>query len=137
MKKGFALLLSIIFVVVMAFIGVMVMQFASSSSHHSAESYLDTKASLALRSATEYGIMALQGHNFNKKGLVKEINLTYPIFNAVVKFHYFLTDCPAVDKNCTQIQTKDTNGSVLMYVTVTSKNSNFKLRKVRVTLQNL
>ncbi len=123
----------------MAFIGVMVMQFSASSSKHAAESFLDTKANLALRSATEYAILAIQGHDFNKNGslnLINEINITYPLFNANVKFHYFLTDCPSSAENCTKIYTKDTNATVLIYTTVTSKNSNFHIRKVKVTLQN-
>jgi len=133
LKKGFSLLLSIIFLVVMAFIGIMVMSFSASTSHHVRELYLDTKADLALRSATEYAILALQGHNFNN-GLINHIHIDYPLFNADIKFHYFLINCS--DENCTAISTADTNGSVIVYVEVTSKNPDFHIRKFRVTLQN-
>ncbi len=135
MKKGFSLLLSIIFMIIMAFIGVMIMEFNASSSKHATESFLDTKANLALRSATEYAILAIQGHNFNNGNLYK-INISYPLFDANVTIHYFLTNCLVGDKNCSKIETKDTNGSVLIYTTVTSKNSNFHIRKVKMTLQN-
>ena len=134
MKKAFSLLLSIIFLMVMGIIGVMVMEFSSYNSTQVTSSFLDTRASLALRSATEYAILALQGHNF-KNGLLKEINLSYPLFRANIKYHYFLIGCNG-NEDCTEITTQDTNGTVLVYVTVESKNPSFHIRKVRVTLQN-
>ena len=134
LKKSFSLLLSIIFLMIMAFIGAMVMSFSASSSHHSSNLFLDTKANLALKSSTAYAILALHGHNF-KNGLIKEINLSYPFFNSNIKFHYFLTNCSSADSNCSKIITKDTNATVLVYVTVTSKLPNYPLRKVKVTLQ--
>jgi len=136
LKKGFSLLLSIIFMVVMALIGVMIMKFSASSAKHASTSIMDIRANLALRSATEYAILALQGHDFNN-GRINEINLTYPFYNANIKFHYYLTDCNVTtDKDCSYAQTKDTNGSVLVYVTVTSKLPQFHIRKVKMTLQN-
>ena len=132
MKKAFSMLLTIIFLVVMAFIGTMIMTFSSSSVKHASSSIMDVRANLALKSATEYAILALQGHDFNRS--LDEINLSYPFFNANIKFHYFLTNCN--DTNCTKIDTEDTNATVLVYVTVSSKIKNFRIRKVRVTLQN-
>jgi len=134
LKKSFALLLSIAFVLVMAFIGMMVMRFSSASSVHVRESYMDVRANLALRSATEYAILALQGHDFSS-GRVNSIHIDYPMFEANVKFHYFLTDCDG-SSDCSTIDTADTNGSVLVYVEVVSKNPNNRVRKYRVTLQN-
>ena len=134
MKKSFAMLLSIIFLMVMAFIGGMVVSFSGSSAHHSSNLFLDTKASLALKSSTAYAILALHGHNFSN-GLLNEINLSYPFFKSNIKFHYFLTNCPGGAINCSQIITGDTNGTVLVYVTVTSKLPDYPLRKVKVSLQ--
>ena len=121
--------------IIMAVIGVMVMQFNASSSKHTTESFLDTKANLVLKSATEYAILAIQGHDF-KNGNLNNINISYPWFDANITIHYFLTNCPAGDNDCTQIETKDTNGSVLIYTTVTSKNTLFHIRKTKITLQN-
>jgi len=134
LKKGFSLLLSIIFLVVMAFIGIMVMRFSASTSHHVRESYLDTKADLVLRSATEYALLALQGHHFQTNKRLDHIHIDYPLFNADIRFHYFLTNCS--DENCTKVSTADTNGSVIVYVEITSKNPNYHIRKFRATLQN-
>ena len=134
MKKGFSLLLSIIFLMIMAFIGIMTLSFNASSSHHMSNLFLDTKANLALKSSTEYALLALHGHDY-RNGLLNEINISYPFFNSNIRFHYFLTDCPDNNDNCSKIKTKDTNGTVLVYVTVTSKLPNYPLRKVKVTLQ--
>ena len=111
------------------------MKFSASSAKHASTSIMDIRADLALRSATEYAILALQGHDY-KNGRINEINLSYPFFNANIKFHYFLTNCPVNDENCSLISTQDTNGTVLVYVTVTSKLPQFHIRKVKITLQN-
>jgi len=133
LRRSFALLFSIIFIVIMSIIGLMIMNFSASTSIHTASSIMDIRANLALRSATEYAILALQGHDFSK-GRINEINLSYPMFDANIKFHYYLLNCS--DDNCSEIDTKDTNSSVLVYVTVTSKLSQFHIRKVKITLQN-
>lgn len=135
MRRGFSLLLSIIFILVMAFIGAMVMNFSASSAKQVSAAMMDVRANLALRSATEYAILALQGHHSSNR--LNEINLTYPFFNANVKFHYFLTGCDdSNDLNCSKIDTQDTNSTVLVYVTVTSRLPKFYIRKVKMTLQN-
>jgi predicted DNA binding protein len=98
---------------------------------------MDTRAELMLRSATEYAILALQGHDFSGGCLNSlDINDSDNLFNVKVNYHYFLTNCNPDECNCSTITTADTNGSVLIYVTVTSKNPNFHIRKVRFTLQN-
>jgi len=119
----------------MAVVGMMIMQFSASSTKHTGRSFMDTRAELVARSATEYAIMALQGHNYNS-GKINQINLTYPGFNVKIKFHYFSTDCTSTTATCSKIDTKETNMSALIYVIVTSKNPEFHIRKVYTTLQN-
>ena len=122
----------------------MILKFSSASTTHTARSFMDTKAELMLKSATEYAILALQGHEFNSTNkCINNIHLTDSdnMFDANITFHYFVTDCTSNPTlwsgcKCSDIQTGDTNGSVLVYVTVTSKNPNFNIRKVRFTLQN-
>jgi len=135
LKKGFSLLFTLIFVMIMAVVGVMILEFSTSSVKHTARSFMDTKAELALRAATEYAIMALQGHDYTH-GRINKINLHFPEFDAEVRFHYFTPKCANTDKYCTYEDTNDTNMTSLIYVTVESKNKSFKVRKVRVTLQN-
>jgi hypothetical protein len=135
LKKSFSMIITIVFIIVMSVIGVMILQFSSSSNAHVSRSFMDTRANLMLKSATEYAILALQGHDFNN-GCLNNINLSDKLFNVNIKYHYFLTDCNSSSCQCSRIKTADTNGSVLVYVSVASKNPNFHIRKVRFTLQN-
>jgi len=141
LKKGFGLLITIVFVVVLSVIGTMILKFASVSALHTTRSFMDTRAELMLKSATEYAILAMHGHDY-KNGCLNtvKINDSENMFDINVTYHYFVTDCttnPAWNGcKCSDITTKDTNGSVLIYVTVKSKNANFHIRKVRFTLQN-
>jgi len=111
-------------------------EFAGASNKHTADISMDMRAELMLNSSTEFAIMAMQGHDYNRNCL-KHINLRDDFFDANITFHYFLTSCPNDCADyCSLITTKETNGSALIYVTVTSKNPNFHIRKVRFTLQN-
>ena len=136
MKKSFSLMFTLIFIVIMATIGIMSMQFAGSTNKHTADTAMNIRADLMLRSATEFAIMAMQGHDYSKNCL-KHVNLSDTFFDANITFHYFLTECPSsCGTQCSVISTGDTNGSALIYVTVTSKNPIFHIRKAIFTLQN-
>ena len=133
------MIITIVFIVVMSVIGLMILKFSSSSTVHTSRSFMDTRAELMLRSATEYAVLALQGHDFSSHCL-NRINLNDNLFDINITFHYFIEgNCSSSVWNncyCSEINTSDTNGSVLIYATVTSKNPNFHIRKVRFTLQN-
>jgi hypothetical protein len=125
----------------MSVIGVMILKFSSASTAHTARSFMDTRAELMLRSSTEYAILALQGHEINSTNkCLNEVNLSDNLFNVNIRYHYFIDgNCSSAEWNgcqCSQTDTADTNGTVLIYVTVTSQNPNFHIRKVRFTLQN-
>ena len=143
MKKAFSMIITTVFIVVMSIIGIMILKFSSASTMHSTRSFMDTRAELMLRSATEYAILALHGHEFNLANkCLNSVNYSDSdnLFDVNITYHYFVTDeCNnSIWKNCkcSTIETTDTNGSVLVYVTVTSKNLDFHIRKVRFTLQN-
>ena len=136
MKKAFSLWYALVFLIVMAIVGTMIMQFSAYSTKHTARSFLDTKAELLLRSATEYAIMAMQARDYKNNGRLEKITINYPGFVAKIRFHYFCTDCNSTSKECSRIQTKETNMSALIYVSVESSNPAFHIRKTRITLQN-
>jgi hypothetical protein len=134
LRKSFSLFYTLVFLIIMSVVGLMIIRFSTYSSKHTVRSFMDTKADLISRSATEYAILALQGHDY-KNGRLHSITINYPDFTARVRFHYFATNCVS-GAECSNISTADTNMSVLIYVTVVSKNPIFNVRKVRVTLQN-
>jgi hypothetical protein len=135
LRKSFSLLITLLFVIFVAIIGVLSLEFAFSTTKHTANVSLDTRAELLSRAATEYAILAMQGHDY-KTNCLKSINLKDNFFDVNITYHYFFTDCNPDECNCSKIETADTNGSALIYVTVTSRNPNFHIRKVRFTLQN-
>jgi len=134
LKRAFSLWYTLVFLIVMAIVGTMIMEFSSSTTRHSARSFLDTKAELILRSATEFAIMALEARDYRKYGKINQITINYPGFTAKVKFQYFATNCDVNDTNCYLINTKETNMSVLIFVSV--ENPSFHIRKTKITLQN-
>jgi len=94
-----------------------------------------------LKSATEYAILALQGHSVSASNrCLDKIETGDDFFDVNITFHYFIDgNCSSAQWqgcHCSEISTPDTNGSVLIYVTVASKNQDFHIRKVRFTLQN-
>jgi hypothetical protein len=140
LRKSFSLLITLLFVIFVAVIGVLSLEFSGFSVKHTSDVSLDTRAELISRAATEYAILAMQGHDYTNNCLT-HINISGdPFFDINITYHYFLTNCGSVNCKCngycSKIKTEDTNGSVLIYVTVTSKNRNFHIRKVRFTLQN-
>ncbi|WP_457560029.1 hypothetical protein [Caminibacter sp.] len=136
MKKAFSLWYTLVFLIIMALVGIMIMQFSAYSTKHTARSFLDTKSELYLRSATEFAILALQSRNYQTDGRLNKITINYPGFVAKIRFHYFCTNCNSTSKDCSSIQTKETNMSSLIYVSVESTNPAFHIRKTRITLQN-
>ena len=140
MKKSFTLLFTLVFIMIMAVVGIMILEFSAASTRHTARSFMDTKADLTLRAATEFAIMAVQGHLYDSSAAngkrIEKINLTFPEFKAVVRFHYFTPSCKSTDTDCSYEDTNDTNMTCLIYVTVTSKNQSFHIRKTKFTLQN-
>jgi hypothetical protein len=130
--------MTLFFVVFLAVIGMLSLRFAAFTTKHTADVSYDVRADLMLRAATEYAILAMQGHKYNESCL-KNISITGDkFFDINVTYHYFLTDCDnsKCKGYCSKIYTADTNGSALIYITLTSKNPSFHIRKVRFTLQN-
>jgi hypothetical protein len=120
----------------MAVVGYLILSMNSSTTRNVTRDFINTRANLMMKSATEYAILALHGHDFSKKCL-KGVNLKDGFFDVNITYTYFSTDCSKFSGcRCKNIQTADTNGAVLVYVELKSRNPNFKIRKMRFTLQN-
>ena len=135
------MIITIVFMVIMSIIGLMILKFSSSSNLHTTRTFMDIRAELMLKSAMKFAILAIHGHNFNlTNGCLNTLNYSDNIFDVNITYHYFVTDCNTSSVwngcKCSTIKTADTNGSVLIYVTLSSKNSNFHIRKTLFTLQN-
>jgi len=133
LKKSFAMLFAIIFIVVLGTIGGLMLTFSAVNRESTANDYLNVQAKLKAKSATEFAIMSLEARDFANDGCINKIDINSTLYDVNMTFHYFLTSCPS-DCNCSTITTQDENGTVLINTYVTSKvDSN--IRFFRQTLQ--
>ena len=132
MKKSFAMLLAIGFIIILGTLGAFIMSFSSLNIRQSSDNYLSTQGELYARSATEFALQALESRDFSNDGCINKIDINTSLYDINMTFHYFLTDCP-VDCNCSQITTKESNGTIMVNTYVTSKVNN--IRYFRQTLQ--
>ncbi|WP_052137568.1 hypothetical protein [Campylobacter sputorum] len=77
MKKGFALITAVIFVILIATIGMLSLSIAASSVKNSSDIYLREEAELMAISALEHALLSIQAHDFNNS-CIKTITSTYP-----------------------------------------------------------
>ena len=77
MKKGFSLILAIIFILLVASIGALSMAISSSSAKTSVNLFIHEQAKLLANGAAEYAIMKVQQNDFTAT-CVDEIEINYP-----------------------------------------------------------
>ena len=77
MKKGFSLILAIIFILLVASIGALSMAISTSSAKTSVNLFIHEQAKLLADGAAEYAIMKVQQNNFADT-CVDEIEINYP-----------------------------------------------------------
>lgn len=77
MKKGFSLILAIIFILLVASIGALSMAISSSSAKTSINLFIHEQAKLLADGAAEYAIMKVQQNDFATT-CVDEIEINYP-----------------------------------------------------------
>ncbi len=132
MKKSFAMLFAIAFVVVLGTIAGLMMFFSTTTLKETEDNYMSLQSQLYARSATEFAIQALESRDFKNDGCINKIDINNSLYEINITFHYFLTNCPT-DCNCSTITTKESNGTVMINTYVKSKFD--KVRFFRQTLQ--
>lgn len=78
MKKAFALISAVIFVVVIATLGVFALSLANKSASSSVDTYLKEQADVLARSATELAVLAMQKHDYSRNCL-NTMTIFYPV----------------------------------------------------------
>ena len=132
MKKSFAMLLAIAFIVVLGTIGTLMLYFSSITLKQTSDNYISIQSELYAKSATEFAIQALESRDYKNDGCINKIDINTTLYEINMTFHYFLTNCPT-DCNCSSIVTKESNGTVMINTYVKSKVDN--IRYFRQTLQ--
>ncbi len=116
MKKGVALLTAIIFITIVGALTVIILSSSSSTVKKSEDIYLYEQAKTLAKSATEYAILAIQGHNFSSSCL-NEININYQnLFDINITIYYIGNDLPTTDCNIlsNSLQTDESNGTAII-----------------------
>jgi len=132
LKKSFAMLLAIAFIVVLGTIGTLMLYFSSITLKQTSDNYISMQSELYAKSATEFAIQALESRDYKNDGCINKIDINTTLYEINMTFHYFLTNCPT-DCNCSSIVTKESNGTVMINTYVKSKVDN--IRYFRQTLQ--
>jgi hypothetical protein len=151
-RRGMAMIMAIFFIVIIAVIMAAVMQLTATTTKKTENLYLHEQAMALTRSATEYALLAVSGHDQNSlQNCINHIDAQYPdannpIFDINITLRYigFGNINIGNDGQCVDyirdIQTPDSNGSILMDVTVTS-NPNLglseEIRYFRRTMQKM
>lgn len=156
-RRGMAMIMAIYMILIVGGIMAAVISMTSQSNKRTTDVYLHEQAMLLTRSATEYAMLAVSGHNHRPvadggtNDCINRIDAQYPEaganamldINITLRYIGFGTvgvaagDC---EDFIGTIQTPDSNGSILMDVVVTSNpglNLTEPIRYHRRTLQKM
>ncbi len=124
MRKGFGLITAIIILVVVSTLMSLMISLSSTSVKQTTDLFYKEQAELLARSAAEYGLLAISGHE-NNVSCIEHINITYPssampTHEMNLTMYYLYKGAPAL---CSQvlaadINTSESNVTVLMDVRV-------------------
>lgn len=150
-KKGFAMIMAIIVIVVLTTIMALSLHLTSQTTKQTTDIYLREQAVLLAQSAAEYTLLAISGYPRGTNGnttclgsvSAKYPSNTNPIFNINVNIGYIGLNCQAFSGSgynyIPTITTPESNGTVLLDITVTSapSASTEPIRYFRRTIQKL
>ena len=152
-RNGFALIMAIFLLLIISGLMLKMLSTTAEGTQRTTNEYLNEQALLLTRSATEYAVLAVSGHQRQSDdgtvdyGCIHEINAVYPDavspwFNITVNIQYIGFGSIAGCNNLiNEIQTEDSNGSMLMDVYVQSNNANLGINETiryhRRTIQKL
>ncbi len=142
MRRGFTLLSAIFLMVLVATLMVLAYSLSSQTKKQTGDIYMQEQAQLLARSATEFALLAISGHD-NHADCIEQINLQYPqgspIYDINMTLYYIGNGLPC-DGNHTlanNIATAESNGTVLIdtFISYTDTSTNERVRFHRRTIQ--
>ncbi|WP_345980232.1 hypothetical protein [Sulfurimonas sp. HSL3-2] len=146
-RSGFAMIMAIIVIVVLTTIMALTLNLTSQTTKQTTDLYLREQAILLAKSGAELALLAISGHDRGAGGntnCLGNVTAVYPaaatpIFNINVDIRYIGLNCLNGFNYINAISTPESNGTVLMDVTVTSVPSvaTEPIRYFRRTLQKL
>ena len=137
MRSGVAMIMAIGFLVVIAGIMAIMMNMSSLANKRSEHIYFTEQAQLLAKSATEFALLAISGHNRAGESCVQTVTSTYPavnpFFNIATTIRYIGLNPVTAGSSCqlnsyvNVINTTQSAGTVLIDVTVTSIDASLNI----------
>ena len=143
MRRGFTLLSAIFLMVLVATLMVVAFSLSAQTKKQTGDIYMREQAYLLGRSATEFALLAISGHD-NKNDCINQINLQFPqdqpIYDVNMSLYYIGNNMPGSCQTLptgTGIATQESNGTVLIDTIVTYMDpaTNERVRFHRRTIQ--
>ena len=139
------MLTAIIFMLIIAVLMALSISLLSTTTTKVGNRYLYEQAQLAAKSATEFAIMAIQGHEINSStGCLNSLHITFQnTYDINVTMHYIGKGLPTTGCNIlgNSVEWEESNASVLIDTVVElidpSINDGTPIRYVKRTLQKL
>ena len=134
-RSGFAMILAIFVVVLVALGGVMLLGNAAVGSKSMGDNYLRAQAELLAQSATEFAVMRAQGFNTNANCLDR-LDITIndatgnAMFDANISYAYSFRGVQNV--SCSNILAQNTNKDTMILMDVTVMDHNLSTEPIRV-----
>ena len=129
MRRGFGLITAIVIMITVATLMTLMIGLSSTSVKVTLDLYLKEQAELLSRSATEYALLAISGHE-NNVSCIENINIAYPQTNptheANVTIWYLGSGLPALCTNVlsNSIDTNESNLTVIIDTVVSVNQAN-------------
>jgi len=122
-RRGFGLITAIVVMITVATLMTLMMSLSGTSLKTTVDIYLKEQSELLARSATEYALLAISGHN-NSNNCIQNINIEYPETNPTHEANLTLWYIGNSIPNCVgsvlfdDIDTNESNFTVIIDVVV-------------------
>ncbi len=134
MRRGFGLITAIVILITVATLMTLMISLSSSAVKSTTDLYLKEQAEILARSATEYALLAISGHD-NSVNCVENINITYPTsppnntHDINVTIQYIGNAIPLTCNNIlvNNIDTNDSNLTVIIDTVVSVNQANTRI----------
>jgi len=139
-RSGFAMLLAIFVVVMVALGGVVLLSNASIGTKSMGDNYLRAQAELLAESATEFAVMRAQDFNTSGANCLNELNITVQdasgtaMFDANVSIQYSFEGAEPTNGQCNTLTQNTGNDTIMLIDTTvaTTDGTNLSTEPIRV-----
>ena len=136
-RSGFAMLLAIFVVVMVALGGVILLSNASIGAKSMGDNYLRGQAELLAQSATEYAVMRAQSFDTSGANCLNNLNITVndsaetPAYDVNVTLQYSFKGAQPVNGQCNRLA-QGTGNPTMMLIDVAVQDHNLGTEPIRV-----